>query len=215
MNVKDNLSELRKEYTKASIDPLTVNRNPFKQFEIWFIEAQKAQLPEPNAMVASTSGKENKPSSRTVLLKAFDENGFVFFTNYTSRKATQIAENAYASLLFPWFPIERQVIIEGSVERISRAETAKYFLSRPFGSQLGAWVSNQSQVISSRKLLEMKWEEMKSKFKDGKIPVPDQWGGFRVNPGRIEFWQGGPNRLHDRVLYSRQNTEWKIERLAP
>jgi pyridoxamine 5'-phosphate oxidase len=171
-------------------------------------------LVEPNAMVlGTTDGK--RPSSRTVLLKAYDERGFVFFTNYESRKAREIASNGDVSLLFPWYPLERQVGILGRAERISAAESLAYFTSRPHGSRLGAWVSQQSSVVNSRKFLEMKWDEMKRKFADGEIPLPSFWGGIRVVPTEIEFWQGRENRLHDRFRYTRSGDAWTIERLAP
>lgn len=153
---------------------------------------------------------------RTVLLKYFDQSGFVFFTNYSSNKSREIAENPHVALMFPWVTLERQVIIKGTAEKISKAESLKYFTSRPHGSQLGAWVSHQSSVITGRKLLEQKLDEMKRKFKEGKVPLPDFWGGYRVVPQTVEFWQGRPNRLHDRFQYTRTNdTRWSIERLAP
>jgi pyridoxamine 5'-phosphate oxidase len=164
-------------------------------------------------VLSTTDGK--RPSSRTVLLKAYDERGFVFFTNYESRKAREIAMDAHVSLLFPWYPLERQVGIIGRAERISEAESLAYLTSRPHGSRLGAWVSQQSTVINSRKFLEMKWDEMKRKFADGEIPLPSFWGGIRVIPAEIEFWQGRENRLHDRFRYLRAGESWTIERLAP
>ena len=156
-----------------------------------------------------------RPSSRTVLLKAYDERGFVFFTNYESRKARDIGADAHVSLLFPWYPLERQVGILGRAERISATESLAYFVSRPHGSRLGAWVSQQSTVINSRKFLEMKWDEIKRKFAEGEIPLPSFWGGFRVVPSEFEFWQGRENRLHDRFRYTRAVGGWGIERLAP
>ncbi len=209
------ISQLRNEYTRAELDEKTVLKSPIEQFRKWFKEAVATRLIEPNAMILSTVDKENQPFQRTVLLKAYDESGFVFYTNYTSRKAKQIDENNFVSLLFPWYGLERQVAIRGIVERISTAQSARYFLSRPFGSQLGAWVSHQSQVITSRSLLEIKMNEMKQKFKDGKVPAPDFWGGFRVSPISLEFWQGRSNRLHDRILYEKVEDRWKISRLSP
>lgn len=212
------LFSFREEYTHGGLDRGDLDESPFAQFRLWFDQACAAKLTEPNAMTVSTAGADGRPSSRTVLLKAYDERGFVFFTNYTGRKARQLAENPYASLLFPWVALERQVEIEGRVEKISAAESLKYFLSRPFGSQLGAWVSRQSTVISSRSILLKKLDEMKRKFAEGKVPLPDFWGGFRVVPVRVEFWQGRPNRLHDRFCYTRadeKSAEWTIERLAP
>ena len=212
------LSAFREEYTHGGWDRDDLNDNPFAQFRVWFEQACAAKLTEPNAMTVCTVGADGRPSARTVLLKAYDERGFVFFTNYTGRKAKQLEENPRAALLFPWIALERQVEIEGRVEKISTAESLKYFLSRPFGSQLGAWVSHQSTVISSRSILLKKLDEMKRKFTEGKVPLPDFWGGYRVVPARIEFWQGRPNRLHDRFCYTREDesaSAWTIERLAP
>lgn len=210
------VSALRREYTRAGLHRRDLASCPTDQFRRWFEEARVAGLVEPNAMVLSTTDG-SRPSSRTVLLKAYDESGFVFFTNYESRKARDIAANPHASLLFPWYPLERQVAIIGRAERISPAESLAYFMSRPHGSRLGAWVSQQSSVINSRRLLEMKWEEMKAKFSQGEVPLPSFWGGFRVVPTEIEFWQGRENRLHDRFRYSRSapSDDWLIERLAP
>lgn len=209
------IANLRKEYAKAELDIKSVDQSPLKQFEIWFQEAVSADILEPNAMVLGTSDNNGKVFQRTVLLKAFDEKGFVFYTNYKSRKADQILQNPNVSLLFPWYALERQVSITGKVEKVSLEESIKYFLSRPKGSQLGAWVSHQSKVITSRSILESKLEEMKSKFMSGEIPIPDFWGGYRIVPDTIEFWQGRPNRLHDRILYSETNENWEIERLSP
>lgn len=212
----ENIADLRKEYTSASLDIETANPNPFLQFEKWFKEAQDGQLPEPNAMVLGTVGSDGQPFQRTVLMKALDEKGVVFYTNYQSRKAQQIAENNRVNALFPWFPMERQVAIQGVAVKVSSKESLSYFLSRPHGSQLGAWVSQQSEVISSRSILEMKLAEMKRKFKEGKVPLPDFWGGYRIEPTSFEFWQGRQNRLHDRLLYEKQaNGSWKISRLSP
>lgn len=213
MNV--DIASLRKEYTQASLDVDSVADSPFEQFRKWFDEATNSRLLEPNAMILGTANKNGLVTQRTVLLKAFDDSGFVFYTNYTSRKAQQISENNQVSLLFPWFALERQVAITGTAEKISTAESMKYFFSRPFGSQLGAWVSNQSQVITSRSILESKLHEIKKKFSKGKVPLPDFWGGYRVIPSSIEFWQGRPNRLHDRILYLKVATNWNKERLSP
>ncbi len=212
----DAIADLRKEYTKASLDIDSADANPFKQFEKWFDEAQKGKLLEPNAMVLSTSDTSNQPFQRTVLMKALDADGIVFYTNYKSRKAQQIGENAQVSILFPWYAMERQVCIQGIAEKVSTATSLKYFTSRPHGSQLGAWVSQQSSVISSRSILEMKLAEMKQKFKEGKVPLPDFWGGYKIKPTSFEFWQGRQSRLHDRLIY-KSNTEgdWNISRLAP
>lgn len=210
------LGELRREYTRAGLDREHLDPDPICQFSVWFEQAKSAQLIEPNAMTVATVGEGGIPSTRAVLLKAYDARGFVFFTNYESRKAKELAANPNASLHFPWFGLERQVIVIGRAERISTSESAKYFMSRPHGSQLGAWVSTQSTVISSRNLLEMKLAEMKRKFREGKVPAPDFWGGIRVAPESVEFWQGRPNRLHDRFRYTRdEGATWRIDRLAP
>ena len=210
------ISNLRKEYRQAELDEDTILKDPFAQFEKWMHEAIKAELLEPTAMVLSTADKHGAPSSRTVLLKLYDHEGFVFFTNYHSRKSREIGENPKVALLLPWYMLERQVIIMGTAERVSTAESMKYFSSRPRGSQLGAWTSTQSSVVSSRQLLLMQFEKMKEKFRHGEIPLPDFWGGYRVRPHRFEFWQGRENRLHDRFEFMLQpGGEWKIARLAP
>lgn len=208
------VAELRRNYTRDGLRRNDLDPDPVGQFRRWFTDAVAAELVEPNAMVLSTTDGR-RPSSRTVLLKAYDERGFVFFTNYESRKARDIAAQAEVSLLFPWYPLERQVGLLGKAERISAAESLAYFASRPHGSRLGAWVSQQSTVINSRKLLEMKWEEVKRKFSEGEVPLPSFWGGFRVVPVEFEFWQGRENRLHDRFRYARSRDGWAIERLAP
>lgn len=211
------LSQLRQEYRQAGLRRRDLLADPVEQFRLWFQQAQAAELLEPNAMVLGTTDGQ-RPSSRTVLLKAFDQRGFVFFTNYGSRKATEIAAQPQVSLLFPWYGLARQVAILGPAARISTAESLAYFASRPFGSQLGAWVSQQSQVIRSRSLLEQKWAELRQRFQDGGVPLPTGWGGFRVEPLEFEFWQGGENRLHDRFRYRREEQGdggWLIERLAP
>ncbi len=210
------LTALREEYTRNGLMRDDLKTDPYKQFEQWFQQATEAELPEPNAMSLATASAQGEPSIRTVLLKYFDEQGFVFFTNYESRKAQQIEENPHVALLFLWLPLERQVKIQGTAEKISTGESFNYFTSRPRGSQLGAWCSAQSSVISSRKLLEMKFEELKYKFQQGEIPLPSFWGGYRVKPKRFEFWQGRPNRLHDRFSYKlTDETTWQIHRLAP
>jgi pyridoxamine 5'-phosphate oxidase len=210
------VSLLRKEYRQAGLRREDLDPDPIAQFRRWLTEALAAELPEPNALVLSTSDG-SRCSSRTVLLKAFDERGFVFFTNYGSRKARDIAAQDQVSLLFPWYAIERQVGILGRAERISAAESLAYFASRPRGSRLGAWVSAQSSVIDSRRMLEMQWQAMQRRFASGEIPLPSFWGGFRVRPLEIEFWQGRENRLHDRFRYlnADEQAPWRIERLAP
>ena len=183
------LTALRENYTRNGLTRDDLKTDPFKQFEKWFQEATEAELPEPNAMSLATASATGEPSIRTVLLKYFDEDGFVFFTNYESKKAQQIEENPHVALLFLWLPLERQVKIQGTATKIPTAESLNYFTSRPRGSQLGAWCSAQSSVISSRKLLEMKFEELKYKFQHGEIPLPSFWGGYRVKPKRFEFCQ--------------------------
>ena len=209
------LSEFRKEYTDRGLSREDLAADPMVQFERWFQQAVELKLHEPNAMSLATVDATNRPLLRTVLLKYFDTNGFVFFTNYQSRKAKHIAENPQVSLLFPWVILERQVIVQGRAEKISAAESLKYFSSRPRESQLGAWVSDQSSVISSRKLLMQKLAEIKDKFAHGEVPLPSFWGGYRVIPETIEFWQGGSARLHDRFFYEKKDGAWDIERLSP
>ncbi|MBV5277486.1 MAG: pyridoxamine 5'-phosphate oxidase [Campylobacteraceae bacterium] len=211
-----NLETMRKEYSEFPLFEKDLHVNPFKQFELWFNDAIQAELIEPNAMSLATVSRELKPSIRTVLLKLYDEKGFVFFSNYESQKAKDIAQNPFVALHFAWLPLQRQLRIEGKVEKISTAESLKYFLSRPRGSQLGAWASNQSEVVSSRSILESKFHEIKSKFLNGQVPLPDFWGGYRVIPTRFEFWQGGKDRLHDRFIYEIDaDNQWKIARIAP
>lgn len=210
------IGDLRREYSKAALDLDSVNDNPYLQFKQWFREAQEADVLEPNAMVLSTVDGSGQPFQRTVLMKALDERGIVFYTNYKSRKAQQISENARVCILFPWYALERQVIITGRAEKVSTKESMAYFASRPFGSRLGAWVSQQSSIITSRSILEMKLAEMKRKFRNGKVPLPDFWGGYRIVPDSYEFWQGRQSRLHDRIMYSPDDEHnWKIQRMAP
>jgi len=209
------LTFMRQGYQNEGLSKEELSPDPFLQFEAWFKEANETE-PIPNAMSLATVSNSGAPLMRTVLLKLFDDNGFVFFTNYKSKKAEHISENPNVAVLFNWVALERQVSINGVAEKVERSESLKYFMGRPRGSQLGAWVSDQSSVLSSRKILEMKLDEIKRKFADGEIPLPEFWGGFRIKPKRFEFWQGRPNRLHDRFLYSKIDDEsWKIERLAP
>ena len=186
------------------------------QFGAWFADANVAGLPEPNAMIVATADRSGRPSARTVLLKGYDERGFVFFTNYTSRKGVEALENPVASLVFPWFPIQRQVIVSGRVEKVSRAETEAYFAARPRGSQLGAWASPQSQVVPDRAALDARLAEAAERFgADGPVPAPPHWGGLRVLPDTVEFWQGRTNRMHDRLCFRRTESGWVVQRLAP
>ncbi len=209
------LADFRKEYSARGLSRAEMNVDPVAQFSEWFAQATKLGLHEPNAMTLATVDENGMPYQRTVLLKFCDTSGFGFFSNYESRKARQMEQNPRVSLLFPWITLERQVIVQGVVEKISTAESLKYFASRPRESQIGAWVSNQSEVIPSREFLMQKLAEIREKFSEGEIPLPPFWGGYRVVPQSIEFWQGGPARLHDRFLYQRAGDAWKMERLSP
>jgi pyridoxamine 5'-phosphate oxidase len=212
---REEIAAMRNEYGSRVLRRSALADSPIIQFEQWFAEAREVELHEPNALAFSTIGLDGCPASRTVLMKFFDDDGFVFYTNYGSAKAKEIAANPRASMLFPWLQLERQVRIEGEVEKVSTAESLKYFASRPRESQIGAWVSDQSSVIDSRALLMNKMAELKAKFKGGDVPLPSFWGGYRVRPQRIEFWQGGKGRVHDRFLYTRDGDGWSIDRLAP
>lgn len=211
------LHALRREYITAGLRRGDLNDDPFAQFSLWMDQAIASGVPEPNAMVLATVAADGTPVQRVVLLKAYDAKGFVFFTNYNSAKAAQMAANPRVSIHFFWEQLARQISIRGTVEKVSTAESLAYFVRRPRGSQLGAWSSPQSQIITSRKFLESKLAEAIEKFKGGEIPLPSFWGGFRIAPSSFEFWQGGGDRLHDRFFYSRKATDqpWKINRLAP
>ncbi len=209
------ISDLRKEYTKGGLTEVDVRPNPIEQFFFWLDQAIVAEVPEPNAISLATSTLDGKPSVRVVLLKGCDERGFTFFSNYLGRKGRELAVNPFTAAVFFWHELERQVRIEGKVERVSDVESDAYHRSRPIGSQLGAWTSEQSEIISGRKILEDRLRELTSRFGSGEVPRPPHWGGFRIIPEVIEFWQGRPNRLHDRLQFRRSDGKWFVERLAP
>ena len=209
------LAALRRDYALASLRETHVDADPIRQFEAWFADALAAQVLEPNAMTLATATSDGVPSARIVLLKGIDAGGFVFFTDYRSRKGAELAENPLAALVFLWKEIERQVRVSGAVSRVMAAESEAYYRSRPLGSRLGAWVSHQSSVIASRAEIEERWQAVSQRFADGDVPLPPHWGGYRVMPDEIEFWQGRPNRLHDRLRYERTSSGWTISRLSP
>ena len=209
------ISDLRREYTLNGLDTADVSPNPIAQFQRWFDDALKAELPEPNAMHVSTVGSDGRPDGRIVLLKDVSDGGFVFYTNYESRKGQDLTERPVAALTFFYPELERQIRVEGRVEKVTAAESDAYFNSRPRGSQIGAWVSNQSRVIADRALLERRQAELEAQFADRPVPRPPHWGGFRVVPDAIEFWQGRPSRLHDRIRYRHEAGNWTLERLSP
>ena len=210
------LAELRKDYSLAGLSKKDLARDPFRQFDRWYQEAEAARLPEPNAMVLATVARDGRPSLRTVLLKDVDGRGFVFYTNYESRKGRELDGNPRATLLFPWLELERQVIIEGTVTRVPREESEAYFQSRPRAHQLAAWASPQSTLIATRAELEQAMKAVEIRYADRAVPLPPFWGGYRLTPGTVEFWQGRRSRLHDRLRYRRgQDGEWIRERLSP
>jgi pyridoxamine 5'-phosphate oxidase len=209
------IADLRREYARARLDERDVSRDPIAQFATWFAEAQAAEVEEANAMTLATASPDGLPSARVVLLKGFDERGFVFFTDYRSRKAADLEANPRAALVVHWSEVERQVRISGAVTRTSAEESERYYRSRPLGSRLGAWVSHQSQRIPSREVLEGGLREAERRFAGGDVPLPPYWGGYRVRHEEVEFWQGRENRLHDRIRYVREPGGWRIERLAP
>jgi pyridoxamine 5'-phosphate oxidase len=208
------IADIRKDYTLNGLDEKDINQDPIKQFKQWFDEAIESQIPEPNGMVMSTITPQGRPNSRVVLLKGLDERGFVFYSNYNSRKGSNIAQNAFVSLNFWWVELERQVRIEGRVTQVSAEESDVYFNSRPYGSKIGAWVSNQSEIIANRDILIQKQTDLEAQYPT-QVPRPPHWGGYRVVADRIEFWQGRSSRLHDRLCYQLIDNEWKIERLSP
>ena len=210
------IAEIRRTYGARRLRRADLHADPLEQFALWLNEALGAGMIEPNAMSLATAWKDGRPSVRTVLLKSLDARGFVFYTNLESRKARQLDENPNASLLFPWLALERQVIVTGSVSRVTNSEVSSYFEIRPRDSQISAWASPQSRPIASRTILESEWEKVERKFANKKVSLPPFWGGYRVAPETIEFWQGGRNRLHDRFEYRREpNGSWRVERLAP
>ncbi len=213
--MQKDIADIRKDYKLRSLLESDVEPDPIKQFQLWWNEVIKSNIEEPNAMTLATCGKNGKPSARIVLLKGLNPEGFIFFTNYESRKGNDLKENPNASLVFFWKELERQVRIEGSVKKLSEKESDEYFVLRPEQSRIGAWSSPQSQVIKSRESLEEMFEKYTHLFTDGTILRPPHWGGYIVKPILVEFWQGRPNRLHDRLQYTLSNDEWKIERLAP
>ncbi len=209
------IASIRKDYQLKSLDETEVRPDAIDQFSIWWNEALKAEIDEVNAMTLCTIKPDGKPSARIVLLKGFDSSGFVFFTNYESDKGSQLSENPFASIVFFWKELERQVRIEGTCVKVAEEESDVYFSSRPLGSRIGAWVSPQSRPIANRAVLEQRMEEVQKKFNLCDIPRPPHWGGYRVLPESIEFWQGRSNRLHDRMLYTKKGSSWEINRLAP
>lgn len=212
---KEQLQNLRQEYSKNALNEQEVENNPLVQFRNWLNEALDSEVTEPNAMTLSTVDTDNKPHSRIMLLKGVDDDGFTFFTNYASNKGRELEANPYASLCFLWLELERQVRVDGVVQKISEEESEEYFQQRPYNSQLGALASNQSEVVESREYLEKKIKDLENTYPIGKVPKPETWGGYKLIPEVIEFWQGRRSRLHDRILFERVNGDWDIKRLSP
>lgn len=215
MPTSEDFAALRHEYSQGALDESSVARNPIDQFTVWFDQAIRSNLPEANAMSLATVDHSGRPNCRMVLLKGFSSGGFVFFTNYDSMKGTELIRLPWATLVFYWQGLERQVRILGRVERVSEEESDAYFRSRPYRSQLGAFVSPQSQVVPDRAWLEQRFRDAEEQFPEGSVPRPKNWGGFRIEPVTLEFWQGRRSRLHDRILYTREGQDWRLERLAP
>ena len=211
----EEIANLRRNWSLKELDEKNVCKNPFEQFSIWMKEAIEAQIVDPNAMTLATADKYGNPTARIVLLKGIDDKGLIFYTNYESKKSNDLMENPKAAVVFFWKELERQLRVTGNVEKLTRKESEEYFKSRPYESKLGAWTSKQSAEIGNRKSLEEKFEEIKKKFPGEEVPLPDFWGGFRIIPDKFEFWQGRINRMHDRIIYLRNNLDWKITRLAP
>ena len=209
------ISKLRKEYSLTELRKKNVSKNPFEQFSTWFQDAVNSKIEEPNAMILATAGKNIVPSLRVVLLKGVDEKGLIFYTNYNSQKGRELSENPNASLLFFWLPLERQIRITGKVVKLDEKESLKYFQTRPYESQIGAWASKQSEALDNRIELEKKFEKYKSLFKEGNVPLPPNWGGIKLIPQTFEFWQGRESRMHDRIQYNKRNNNWDLSRISP
>ena len=214
-SIEEKITLLRREYASRALHKADLSEDPFKQFQAWFDEALHSDLAEPNAMTLSTAGADGTVSSRTVLLKDVDDGGFIFFTNYASRKGRDLEENPQAALLFFWVELQRQVMVQGRVEKTSRECSDAYFHRRPFEAQVGAWASSQSCTIPDRAHLEARYTALDKQYREQQVPLPECWGGYRVIPNRVEFWQGRPNRLHDRIVFRREGDAWIKERLSP
>ncbi len=216
MSIEEHIRKSRRDYSREPLDESMVDPDPFRQFEIWFESAIKAGVPDPHAMVVATVSRAGNPSARVVLLRGFERNGFVFYTNYQSHKGSDLLQNPNVAAVFFWSEIDRQIRIEGQVEKVAPEESDKYFHSRPRESQMSAWASDQSKVVVNRAELDKSFEKYEEQFAGGPVPRPDKWGGFRMIPTTFEFWQGRPNRMHDRILYELNSTgRWEIKRLAP